>query len=129
MMYWNQTWERWKQNSSPQGSAQIEQMMDMMQRLLQAKSTHKGQQEERSGVSGRRDANNDSGGDGRAPREEGVASTRVDVTTATDAGGRVVSHSSRVSDGSRPADGTGRRLEVPSGVGPMINMQRVEARY
>ena len=102
--------------------AQIEQMMGMMQRLLQAKSTHKGQQEEKSGVSGRRDEKDDSGGAGRAPREEGAASTRVDVTTATAAGGRVVSHSSRASDGSRPADGTGRRLEVPSGVGPMINM-------
>ena len=52
--------------------AQIELMMNMIQRLLQAKSTYKGQQEEKSGVSGRRDANDDNGGAGRAPREEGA---------------------------------------------------------
>ena len=37
-------------------------------------------------------------------------------------------HSSRASDGSRPADDTVRRPEVPAGVGPMINMQRCKAR-
>ena len=40
----------------------------------------------------------------------------------------VETHSSRASDGSRPADDTGWRLEVPAGVGPTINMQRDEAR-
>ena len=104
--------------------AQIKQMIDMMQRLLQANSTDKGQQEEKSGVSDRRDANDDSSGAGRAPREEGAASVRVDVTTAAAAGGRVTSHSSRKSDGSRPVDDTGRRLEVPAGVGPMIDMRQ-----
>ena len=39
------------------------------------------------------------------------------------------SHSGRASDGSRPADDTGRGPEVPAGVGPMVNMQRVEVRY
>ena len=38
------------------------------------------------------------------------------------------SHSSRVSDRSSPPDDTGLRPEVPAGVGPMINMQRGEAR-
>ena len=38
------------------------------------------------------------------------------------------SHSSRASDGSRPADDTGRRQEVPAGVGPMVNTQRGEAK-
>ena len=108
--------------------AQIEQMMDTVQRLLQAKSADKGQQEETSGGSGRGNANDDNGGSGRAPREEGAASTKVDVATATAAGGRVASHSSRASDGSRPADDTGWRLEIPAGVGPMINMQRGKAR-
>ena len=37
------------------------------------------------------------------------------------------SHSSRASDGSRPSDDTGRRPEVPAGVGPMINIQRGKA--
>ena len=37
-------------------------------------------------------------------------------------------HSSRASGGSRPADDTGRRPEVPAGVGPMIDMQRGETR-
>ena len=63
-----------------------------------------------------------------APREEGAAGTRVGATTATAAGGEMSSHSSRASDGSRPADDTGRRPEVPAGVGPIINMQRGETR-
>ena len=37
-------------------------------------------------------------------------------------------HSSRASDGSRPADDAGRRSEVPVGVDPMINMQHGEAK-
>ena len=49
--------------------AQIEQMMDMMQPLLQAKSADKVQPEEKPDVSGRRDANDDSSGAGRVPRE------------------------------------------------------------
>ena len=40
----------------------------------------------------------------------------------------MTSHSTRASDGSRPANDTGRRPRVPAGVGPMINMQRSEAR-
>ena len=99
-----------------------------MQQLLQAKSAEGGQQEHKSGGSGRGDANDDSGGAGRAPCEEGNAGARVGATTATAAGKRVFNHSSRASDGSRPADDTGRRPEVPAGVSPMINVQRGEAR-
>ena len=109
--------------------AQIEQMMGMMQQLLQTSSADGGQQEEKSGGTGRGDANNDSGGAGRAPREEGAAGARVGVTTATTAGGKVSNHNSTASDGRRPADDTGRRPEVPAGVSPMINMQRADARY
>ena len=87
--------------------AQIEQMMGMMQQLLQAKSADGGQQEDRSGGSGRRDANNESGGAGRAPREEGAAGTRVGAEAETVAGAGMSSHSSRASDGSRSADDTG----------------------
>ena len=95
--------------------------MGMMQQLLQAKSADGGQQEEKSGSSGRGNPSDDSGGTGRAPREGGAAGTRVGATTATAAAGRVSSHSSRSSDGSRPADDTGRRPKVPAGVEPMIN--------
>ena len=73
--------------------AQIEQMMGMMQQLLQAKSADGGQQEEKSGGSDRGDANDDSGGAGRAPREEGAASTRVGAIKDTAAGRKMSSHS------------------------------------
>ena len=55
--------------------------MSMMPQLLQAKSADGGQQEEKSGGSGREDANDESGRTGRAPRKEGVAGTRVGATT------------------------------------------------
>ena len=108
--------------------AKIEQMMGMMQQLLQIKSADGGQQKEESGGTGRGDANDDSDGPRRAPREEGTAGARVGAATATTAGRRVSNHSSRASDGSRPADDTGRRPDVSAGVGPMINMQRGETR-
>ena len=105
--------------------AQIEQMMGMMQQLLQAKSADGGQQKKESGGTGKEDANDDSDGAGRAPHEEEAPDVRVCVTTATAAGERVSNHSNRrASDGSIPADDTGRRPEVPAGVGPMIDMQR-----
>ena len=78
---------------------QIEQIMGLMQQLLQAKSADGGHQEDKSGGSGRGDANDDSGSAGRAPREEGAAGTRVGATTATTVGRRMSSHSSRASDG------------------------------
>ena len=105
----------------------LEQMMGTMQQLLQAKSADESQQEDKSGGSGRGDENDDSGGAGRVPRKEGAVGTRVGVTAKTAAGGKMSSHSSRASDGLRPADDTGRRPEVPADVGPMINMQRGEA--
>ena len=100
----------------------------MIQQLLQAKSADGDQQKEKSCGSGRGGANDDIGGAGRAPREEGAAGTSVGATKKTAAGGKMPSHSSRASDGSRPADDTGRTPEVPAGVDPMINMQRGEAR-
>ena len=100
-----------------------------MQQLLQAKSAAGGQQENKSGGSGREAANDDSGGAGRIPREEGAAGTRVGATKATAAGGGMSSHSRRASYGSRPADDPGWRPEVPAGVSLMINMQGGEARY
>ena len=107
--------------------AQIEQIMGMMLQLFQAKSAGRGQQEETSGGSGREDANDDSGGGGRAPREEGVTGTRVGATIIAAERGKMSIHSSRESDRSRPADDTGRRPEIPPGVGPMINTQCVKA--
>ena len=55
--------------------------MGMMQRLPQAKSADGGKQEEKSGGSVGGDANDESGGAGRAPREEGAAGARVGATT------------------------------------------------
>ena len=92
---WNQAWERGKQNSRTW--AQIEQMIGMMQQLLQIKSADGGRQEEKSGGSGRGDANDNSGGTGRVPREEGVAGTKVGATTKTAAAGKMSSHSTRAS--------------------------------
>ena len=100
----------------------------MIKKLLQAKSTDGGQQEDTSGGTGRGDANEDSGGAGRASREEGAAGARVGVTTATATGGRVSNHSRRASDRLRPADNTDRRPEVPVSMDPMINIQSGEAR-
>ena len=108
--------------------AQIEKMMGMMQQLRQAKSADGGQQEEKSGGSGRGNANDESDGAGRALSEEGAAGTRVGATTETAAGRKISSHSSRASDVLRPTDDTGRRSGVPTGVGPIINMQRGKAR-
>ena len=79
--------------------------MGMMQQLLQAKL---------SDGTGRGDANDGSDGGGRASREEEAAGARVGATTPTAAGERVSSHSSRASDGSRPADDTDRTPEVPT---------------
>ncbi|CAN0363234.1 unnamed protein product [Ascophyllum nodosum] len=105
----------------PHVRAQTEQMVGMMQQLLQAKSADGGQQEEKSGGTGRRNADNDSGGAGRAPREDGTAGARVGATTASATERRLSNHSRRASHGSRPAGETGRRPKVPAGVGPMIN--------
>ena len=88
--------------------SQIEQMMGMMQQLLQAKSTDGSHQKEESGGTGRGDAHDNSGGAGRASREEEAADAKVGAKTATAVGGRLSNQSSRASDGSRPADDTGR---------------------
>ena len=55
----------------------------MIQQLLQAKSADGGQQKERSGGTGRGDANDDRDGAGRVLREEGTADARVGATTPT----------------------------------------------
>ena len=100
--------------------------MGMMQQLLQAKSAGGDQPEGKSGGS-RGDVNDDSGGAGRTPREEGAAGTRVVATTATAERGKLSSHSSRASDESRPAGDMGRRPEVSAGVGPVTkNRDRTE---
>ena len=92
--------------------AQIEQMMGMMQQLLQAKSEGGGQPEDKPGNTCRGDANNDSGGAGKAPHKERAAGARIGATIATAAGRKVSNHSSRASDRSRSADGTDRRPDL-----------------
>ena len=88
----------------------------MMQQLLQAKSVGGGQQEEKSGDSGKGDVNDDSGGAGRAPRKEGATGTKFGGTTEIAEGGEMSSHSHRASDGSRPPDdmsrGPGTRVDA-----------------
>ena len=79
--------------------AQIEQMMDMIQQLLQAKSVEGGQHKDESGGIGRGDANDDSGSAGRAPREEGAVGARAGATTVTSVEGTASNHSIRSSDG------------------------------
>ena len=50
------------------------------------------------------------------------------ATTEIAERGKLSSHSSsRASDGSRPADDTGRKPEVPAGMGTTMNTQRGEA--
>ena len=89
-------------------------MMGMMHQLLQAKSAGGGQQGEKSGGSGRGDANYDSGGAGTAPRKEGTAVVAMNATAER---GKLSSHSSRASDGSRPADDMSRRPGTRVGAG------------
>ena len=108
--------------------AQIEQMMSMTQQLFQAKAADGSQQEEESGGTGRKEEKNDSGGTGRALHEEETAGARVGTTTVTAAGERGPNHSRRASNGSRPADDTGRKPEVLAGVGPTFNMGRDKTR-
>ena len=68
--------------------AQIEKMIGMMHQLLQAKSADGDQEKGKSSGPSRGDANDDSGGAGRAPHEEGAAGTRSGATIETAAGGK-----------------------------------------
>ena len=107
----------------------VEKMMDITSQLLEAKSAGGGQQreEEESDGTGRGGARNYSGGAGRVSP---TADISYGVTAAgAAAAAEVPVHSRRAaSEPTRPADDIGRRLEVPAGVGPTLNMYSGEAR-
>ena len=109
--------------------SKVEKLMDMMSQLLEAKSACGGQQreEEKSSCTGRGAAHNYGGGAGRTSPtvDTGYGVTEVRVAAAAE----VPVHSRRAaSEPARPADGIGRRPEVPVGVGPTVNMYNGEAR-
>ena len=103
--------------------------MDMTSQLLETKLAGGGQQreEEESFGTGRGGAHNYSGGAGRAPpsADIGYGVTAVGVVAAAE----VPVHSRRAaSEPTTPADGIGKRPDVPAGVGPTVNMYSGEAR-
>ena len=103
--------------------------MDMTSQLLETKLAGGGKQreEEESFGTGRGGAHNYSGGAGRAPpsADIGYGVTAVGVVAAAE----VPVHSRRAaSEPTTPADGIGKRPDVPAGVGPTVNMYSGEAR-
>ena len=60
--------------------------------------------------------------------KKGLLAQELAPQQKTAEGGKMSNHSSRASDGLRPTHGTSWRPEVPTGVGPMINMQSGEAK-
>ena len=109
--------------------SKVEEMMDMMSQLLEAKSAGGGLQreEEVSGSTGRGVAHNCSGDAGRASP---TADTSYGVTAVgAAAAAEVPVHNRRAaSEPTRSADDIGRRPKVPAGVGPTVNMYSGEAR-
>ena len=105
---------------------QMSELVSMMRQVTQTKTAGVGQREEESGGSERGAAHNYSGGAGRVPptADTGYGATAVGATTATEA----PVHSRAASEPRRPADDTSRRPVLPAEVGPMIDVQRGEAR-
>ena len=100
--------------------------MSIMRQLTQTRTAGVSQREEESGGTGRRATHNYSGGAGRVPStaDTGYGATAVGATAAAE----VPVHSRAASEPERPADDTSRRPVIPAGVGPMIDVQRGEAR-
>ena len=109
--------------------SKVEKVMDMISRLLEAKSAGGGRQreEKESGGTGRGAYHNYNGGAGRASP---TADTGYGVTAlGAAAAAEVPVHSRRTaSEPTRPADDTGRRPEALADVGPTANMYSGEAR-
>ena len=104
--------------------SKVENMMDIMSQLLEAKSAGGGQQREEEESGGT--AHNYSGGAGRASptADTGYGVTEVGAAAAAE----VLLHSRRAaSKPTRPADDIGRRPEVPAGGGSTINTYSGEA--
>ena len=109
--------------------AKVENIMNVMNQLLEAKSAGGGQQrkEEESGGTGRGATHNYSSGAGRASptADTGYGVTAVGAAAAAEA---PVYSRRTASEPTRPADDIGRRPEAPAGVDPTVNMYSGEAR-
>ena len=100
--------------------------MSTMRQLTQTRTAGVDQREVEAGGTGREAAHNHSGGAGRVPptADTGYGATTVGATAAAE----VPVHSRAASEPGRAADDTSRRPVLPAGVGPMIDVQRGEAR-
>ena len=110
---------------------QMSELMGMMRQLTQTRTAGAGQHEEESGGTGRGAAHNPSSGAGRAPPTAvtgyGVTAVRVGRTRGAAAVEATAAREFTVHDRatSEPAD---TRPVLPTGVGPMIDVRRGEAR-
>ena len=109
--------------------SKVENMVDMISQLLEAKSAGGGQQreEKESGGTRRGADHNYNGGAGRASptADTGYGATAVRATAAAEV---PVYIRRAASEPTRSADGTGRRPEAPAGVGLTVIMYSGEAR-
>ena len=110
---------------------QMSELMGMMRQLTQTRTAGAGQHEDESGGTGRGAAHNPSNGAGRVPptavtgygvTEVGVGRTRGAAAVEATAAREFTVHDRATSE---PAD---TRPVVPTGVGPMIDVRRGEAR-
>ena len=110
---------------------QMSELMGMMRQLTQTRTAGAGQQEEESGGTGRGAAHNPSSGAGRVPPSAvtgyGVTAVGVGRTRGATAREATAAREFTVHDRatSEPAD---TRPGLPTGVGPMIDVRRGEAR-
>ena len=109
----------------------MSELMGMMRQLTQTRTAGAGQQEEESGGTGRGAAHNPSSGAGRVPPTAvtgyggtavGVGRTRGAAAVEATAAREFTVHDRATSE---PAD---TRPVLPTGVGPMIDVRRGEAR-
>ena len=105
---------------------QMSELMGMMRQLTQTRTAGAGQHEEESGGTGRGAAHNPSSGAGRVPPTAvtavGVGRTRNAAEVEATAAREFTVHDRATSE---PAD---TRPVLPTGVGPMIDVRRGEAR-
>ena len=111
---------------------QMSELMSMMRQVTQTRTAGAGQDEEESGGTGRGAAHNPSSGAGRVP-PTAVTSYGVTGVGAGRRGGAAAVEATAAREftvpnraASEPAD---TRPVLPTGVGPMIDVQRGEARY
>ena len=119
------------ESSATEIQGQMSELMGMMRQLTQTRTAGAGQQEEESGGTGRGAAHNPSSGAGRVPPTAvtgygitavGVGRTRDAAAVEATAAREFTVHDRATSE---PAD---TRPVLPTGVGPMIDVRRGEAR-